>query len=398
MSLASIYIHVPFCAHRCGYCDFNTYAGLTNLIPAYIQAVYKEIEFLSSGGREQMTVGTIYFGGGTPSLLPAAGIEEILSMIYRNFKITGIPEICMEANPGTITKEYLSQLRLCGVNRLSLGMQSANEAELRLLGRQHSFDDVVCGVDWAKQVGFENLNLDLIYAFPSQRMDSWLKSLDALINLQPQHVSLYALTLEPGTPLYHQIETGELPVPDEDLAADMYEVAADRLVGDGYIQYEISNWAYGDADGKIYTCEHNLQYWRNLPYLGLGAGAHGYIANQRTVNVSTPLEYIRRLTGLQSDSGNIFIFPQTPASHSIHLIDAQTEIGETMMMGLRLVKEGISNVKFAQRFGKRLRDQFENEIDKLIAAGLLEWIGKEEILRLTGRGRLLGNQVFIEFI
>lgn len=394
-----MYIHVPFCMHRCGYCDFNTYAGLDALIPAYTQAVCREIELLSSGVNGRLPIGTIYLGGGTPSLLPITDLEKILLTVSKYFQLDKSPEISIEANPGTLTETFLVILRSLGVNRLSLGMQSANQFELKLLDRQHSFEDVVNAVAWARAAGFNNLNLDLIFGLPFQRLSTWMANLETALSLQPEHLSLYALSIEMGTPLYNKVKAGILHETDQDHVADMYETATERLADAGYFQYEISNWTRVDQNGEQYSCKHNLQYWRNLPYLGVGAGAHGFINHQRTVNVSTPGEYIKRLDFGSMGSGGINGFPCTPATLQITPIDVDTEISETMMMGLRLVSEGVSHFEFERRFGMSLRERFTTQIERLIRYSLLEWAGEEmEFLRLTQKGRLLGNQVFKEFI
>lgn len=399
MPAISMYIHIPFCIHRCGYCDFNTYADLEALIPAYSQAVCREIELLSSEESDRLPVYTIYFGGGTPSLLPIDDLEKILSTLNKNFSLLPELEISLEANPGTVSKSYLRQLHSLGVNRLSLGMQSAIQDELSLLERQHSFDDVIKAVEWSRASGITNLNLDLIFGLPNQGLNSWMTNVEAALSLHPEHLSLYALTLEAGTPMHNKVEAGILPEPDPDLAADMYEAASGRLAEAGFIQYEISNWARRNEKCDLYACKHNLQYWRTLPYFGVGAGAHGFIDHQRTVNVSTPGAYIKRMNEDPQLSRSKYIFPCTPATIQIQPIDVDTEIGETMMMGLRLVIEGVSNHEFQHRFGVSLQQRFGTQIDRLIRLDLLEWAGEEkDILRLTNRGRLLGNQVFREFI
>jgi len=395
----SLYIHIPFCIHRCGYCDFNTYAGLQGLIPAYSQALCAELEYLSQSVKGQLPIHTIYFGGGTPSLVTANQLAEILSTVKDYFNLQPSPEITLEANPGTVSCEYLSQVHRLGINRISFGMQSADQNELALLDRQHTYEDVLKAVRWSRKIGIDNLNLDLIFGLPSQTLDSWLKSVETAIALQPEHLSLYSLTLEHGTPLQRKVKTGILPEPDSDTAADMYEAASERLAKAGYIQYEISNWALANKAGDQYSCKHNLQYWRNLPYLGVGAGAHGYINHYRTVNSATPGAYIRKMGKKVLGVAGSNRFPNTPATINMDHIDTDTEIGETMMMGLRLVLEGVSNQDFLQRFGKNLQEVFGNQIDRLISIGLLEWtgaIGKR--LRLTKKGYLLGNQVFKEFI
>lgn len=399
MPYTSLYIHVPFCTHRCGYCDFNTYAGLQGLIPEYSLAVREELKYLSQSNTEPLAIHTIYFGGGTPSLLPPGEIELILTAIKKYFCCSPSMEITLEANPGTVSMEYFAQLQDMGVNRISLGMQSANQTELTLLDRQHTFFDLVRAVECLRAVGIRNINLDLIYGLPYQDLKSWLVSLEAAIALQPKHLSLYALTLEHTTPLKRKVDKGIFPEPDADLAADMYEAASERLFQAGYFHYEISNWAQKEEAGIPWMCLHNLQYWRTLPYLGVGAGAHGFIHHYRTVNVASPRAYINRMnTGLRAIKYNDG-FPRTPVTVQMHHIDRATEIGEMMMMGLRLVAEGVSSSDFLERYSISLKDKFGPQIDRLVSLSLLEWVrGQREVLRLTPKGRLLGNQVFKEFI
>jgi oxygen-independent coproporphyrinogen-3 oxidase len=400
MSLISLYIHIPFCLHRCGYCDFNTYAGLQELIPAYTQAICKEIALISGLVRDPYTLHTIYFGGGTPSLVPSSALKSILSVVRDNFSLSETPEITLEANPGTVSAEYLSEIQHLGISRISLGMQSASQSELTLLERQHTLEDVIRSVDWSKTAGIADVNLDLIFGLPGQSLSTWMTSLETALSLQPEHLSLYALTLETGTPLQRKIESGLLDALDSDLAADMYEAAAKRLSEAGFIQYEISNWAMRTASGQYHACIHNLQYWRNLPYLGVGAGAHGYINQYRTVNVASPSGYIDRLKKYNSFTAiNQVQFSGTPVTIQCIPVDMDAEIGETMMMGLRLVQEGISASEFQQRFGVSLSDRFASQIQRLISLGLLEWVEAPDLrLRLTVKGRLLGNQVFMEFV
>jgi oxygen-independent coproporphyrinogen-3 oxidase len=399
MIFNSLYIHIPFCIHRCGYCDFNTYAGFQGLIPAYSQAVCAELEYLSLSVMERLPIHTIYFGGGTPSLVPANQLGEILTTVKNHFHLLPSPEITLEANPGTVSDEYLTQVHNQGVTRISLGMQSADQNELTLLERQHTYKDVERAVKWSRKAGIDNLNLDLIFGLPYQTLKSWLISVEAALSLQPEHLSLYSLTIEHGTPMQHKVDNGILPEPDPDIAADMYEAASERLTKEGYIQYEISNWALANDLGEQYSCKHNLQYWRNLPYIGVGAGAHGYINHYRTVDIATPGAYIRRMGNKSSMPGGHNRFPSTPATINMNSIDTDTEVGETMMMGLRLVLEGVSDQEFHQRFGVNLQDQFGVQIDRLISLGLLVWTGEQrKRLRLTNKGHLLGNQVFKEFI
>jgi len=409
----SLYFHVPFCWRRCHYCDFDTFAGRESLIPRYVDAVQAEIRSCQAAGG--LPVQTIYFGGGTPSLLSPGQIRGILTTCGAVFDLQPGIEVSLEANPGTLSPDYLGAVRSRGINRLSLGVQSARPQELELLGRQHGYPDVTRAVAWARQAGFENLSLDLIFGLPGQTLAQWAGSLALTLGLWPEHFSLYALTIEPGTPLQRWVSRGLLPSPDPDLAADMYELAAEALARAGYVQYEISNWARAAEKERAanaqpaaqndplpptagrespFECRHNLQYWRNLPYLGFGAGAHGFAGGQRTANVLMPEEYIQRLEA--ESAGRADSFPRTPATLEMIPVTRQAEMGETMMMGLRLVREGVSDAAFRSRFGCSMREVFGQEIGKLENWGLVEWL--EDTLRLTARGRLLGNQVFLEFV
>lgn len=380
----AIYIHVPFCRERCTYCAFNTFNDRAHLMDDYVQAVRQEIAYLESA----TPVHTIYFGGGTPSLLSIAQVSAILKAAHTNFHVLDSVEISFEANPGTVDLGYLRDLVALGLTRLSLGAQSAQASELELFGRWHDWSDVQQAVQDARQAGIANLSLDLIYGNPQQSLAMWQNSLVALLELEPDHLSLYALGLEAGTPLTKQVKYGELPQPDGDLAADMYEYASAELNQRGFIQYEISNW--GKA-GKF--CEHNLQYWRNLPYLGIGAGAHGYANLTRTVNAMRPEDYIQRL---EHPAKNEYIFPQTPATIRAEAIGQPTDEFETIFMGLRLLNEGLSLAAFAERYGFRMEEKFQPTVQWLIAQDMLCLIDNR--LFLTERARLLSNQVFTRFM
>jgi oxygen-independent coproporphyrinogen-3 oxidase len=396
----SLYIHIPFCRHRCGYCDFNTYAGLENLIPAYTNALCREMTYVNNSLPGTIPVHSIYLGGGTPSLLPVHQLEQLIKTIQNCFNLQPGLEFTMEANPGTLNQGYLQAVRSLGVNRLSLGTQSANPQELFLLDRQHSYLDVIDAVKWARIAEFDNISLDLIFGIPNQSLLNWQRSLELSINLGPEHLSLYALSIEVGTPMYYWLNRGYINLPDPDLAAEMYEWAMDRLERAGYQQYEISNWASQLQNGDSRMCKHNLQYWRNQPYLGLGAGAHGYAGHTRTANVLSPQDYIQRMQGNSNLERTAYRFPNTPATQTSTVINKNTEIEETMIMGLRLVSEGISDELFHKRFKIHLDDIYKDQIHKLEGLGLLEWVVDQNDRRLclTRNGRLLGNQVFIEFL
>jgi oxygen-independent coproporphyrinogen-3 oxidase len=389
----SLYFHIPFCTHRCAYCDFNTYAGQEAMIPAYVEALIREIEFVGNqithSPNHQSPVHTIFFGGGTPSLLAPKQFESIFQSIRGNLAITNEAEITIEANPGTVSYEHLLKLRRIGINRISYGVQSANGEELRMLERAHSFFDVIEAVTFARKAGFDNLNLDLIYGLPEQTLKTWQTTVKRILDLHPEHISAYALTLEHGTPFGRWASKGLLPLPDPDLAAEMYEWLSEILEKNGYLQYEISNWSIPNHE-----CRHNLQYWRGLPYLAFGAGAHGYANGYRYSNVLRPKTYIERITNSPMTN---YEFPLTPTTVNHHKQTRKDDMSEFMMTGLRLTQEGISKNEFQSRFGTSLQDQYRKETEDLLKLGLIEDRAGERI-RLTRSGRLLGNRVFLEFI
>ncbi|MBN1679057.1 MAG: radical SAM family heme chaperone HemW [Anaerolineae bacterium] len=385
------YFHIPFCRTRCSYCDFNTYTGQDSLIPHYMHALATEVRLVGVSATVEVT--TLFFGGGTPSLIPANDLNVVLDSCRQSFELAGDAEISLEANPGTISRSYLYSLRQYGVNRLSIGMQSAHARELNLFERTHQLGDVRLAVEAARDAGFENISLDLIYGIPLQTLDDWRISLDTALDMRPDHLSLYALGVEDGTPLHGWIADGRFPSPDPDLAADMYEWASERLAQAGFEQYEISNWARPD-----FACQHNLRYWRNTSYLGFGAGAHGHAVFSGTsavryANVLHPADYIRRI---QAQTGPC-PFPLSDAVAWSEHLDGRQVMADTMFMGLRLIREGISPGVFKARFGDDLWQVYGAILDRLIAAGLVERTADERV-RLTSRGRLLGNQVFAEFV
>jgi oxygen-independent coproporphyrinogen-3 oxidase len=402
----SIYLHIPFCVHRCAYCDFNTYAGQADSIPAYVNALIREINYIGSQLSDHATIRlpdyktiqTIFFGGGTPSLLSPAQFDSIFQAIRKNFDLLDEAEISIEANPGTVSLDALRKLRSIGINRLSFGVQSANNDELRMLERAHNFFDVIDAVTSARRAGFDNLNLDLIYGLPEQTLPTWQTTVKRIVDLHPEHLSAYALTLEHGTPFGRWSAKGLLSTPSPDLAADMYEWASEFFESAGYVQYEISNWAKTVDPSTFnlqpsFACRHNLQYWRGLPYLAFGADAHGYANGIRYSNVLRIKTYIDRMTNYQFTNSP---FPLSPGTVNQHRQTSQDDMSEFMMTGLRLTREGISSLEFQSRFGARLDDVYGKDIEELIRLGLLEW--QAERLRLTRRGRLLGNQVFMRFV
>ncbi len=393
----ALYIHIPFCLRRCAYCDFVTYSGKLHLRTAYVEALQKEMSFWAERF-PSLQARTLYFGGGTPSLLAPAEVATLIDAVRGRFHLPLDAEITLEANPVTLTAGRAVALRQAGVNRLSLGVQSFNDAELRLLGRLHDAKEAVRAVKAARAGGFDNLSIDLIFGLPRQGLGSWRATLEQALVLKPQHLSLYALTVEAGTPLAARIAEGCLPAPDPDLAAEMYEVASTRLLAAGYWQYEISNWALGASSphrlwqlppgGRMeeavrFASRHNLAYWRNMPWLGMGVAAHSWLDGRRWRNVESVEDYLAHLQRGESAVAETEIIPPS------------LERGETLMMGLRLA-EGVDAEAFRARFGLSLRESFPQAIERFTALGLLEWRGRQ--LRLTARGRLLGNQVFAAFL
>jgi oxygen-independent coproporphyrinogen-3 oxidase len=390
----SLYFHIPFCVHRCAYCDFNTYAGQETLIPDYVDALCGEIRYLAESAPQRLSAHTLFFGGGTPSLLSSFQFETILKVTRDCFDLTQDAEISLEANPGTVSFDSLRDLHGLGFNRISLGVQSSHPDELRQLERIHNYFDVIEAVTWARRAGFENLNLDLIFGLPEQSLTHFQTTLNLILGLNPDHLSLYSLTIEHGTPFGRWAKRGLLPVPDPDAAAHLYEWAGEVLDGVGFMQYEISNWAKPGRE-----CRHNLQYWRNQPYLGFGAGAHGSACGLRVANILRIKPYIRHLSAdlpVPDNQGSKSNFPLGPATSNQIRILKHIEMQETMLTGLRLTHEGVSDDNFTSRFGIHLRDVFAKEIDDLTKMSLLEWMGPN--LRLTNKGRLLGNQVFMRFV
>jgi oxygen-independent coproporphyrinogen-3 oxidase len=382
-SRLGLYVHIPFCVSKCNYCDFNSYPGLERLIPRYLAALRVELARRSqSVGASTASdeVPTVYFGGGTPTLIGPDGLVSVLDCCRQAFKVDAAAEITVETNPGAVNRETLVQLRKNGFNRLSIGVQSFNDAELVFLGRIHNAGDARTVWRDARLAGFDNMSLDLIYGLPGQSVSSWRSNLDNALELEPSHLSLYALTIEAETPLGKSVAAGLTAEPDPDAAADMYLLAEDLLERAGYRHYEISNWALPGRE-----CAHNLTYWRNGQYLGVGAGAHSYADSRRMSNVKGPLEYVRRL---EEDARG------TVVSES-EFIDKKTAMGETMMLGLRL-SEGVSAGVFVERFGKSLQDVYGANIMDLKRLGLVTWDGDR--ICLTARGRLLGNQVFCRFV
>jgi oxygen-independent coproporphyrinogen-3 oxidase len=371
----ALYIHFPFCRRRCGYCSFVSYQGRESDIPEYVKALKKELILRATDQR----VCSIYFGGGTPSLLSPRQIHEILSDVHSHFTVNEASEVTLEANPGTVDEIYLTAVRKAGINRLSLGVQSLDDGELALLGRIHTATEAREAVRLARNAEFTNLSLDLIYGLPNQTLASWCKTLDEAISMNSEHISLYPLTLEDNAPMRLAIQRGEMPPLDPDLTADQYELAQDTLEEHGYLHYEISNWAK-----QGYECKHNMVYWQNLPYLGVGVAAHSYIDGHRLANTTDLDSYL-----------NAFSRNSPPAWELDEEIVPELQLSETVILGLRL-SEGIGLEDINRRFGIDLLRHYEQQVGETASLGLLECAGGR--IWLTRRGRLLGNEVFWRFL
>lgn len=386
-SRLSIYIHIPFCAVRCGYCAFNTYTDLERLIPDYVDALCSELAFAALNVRMKR-VHTVYFGGGTPSLLSPRQFERILSQVNGHFNIDHDAELSLEANPDDLSEAYLRDLHRMGFNRLSIGMQSANARILRMFDRRHDLASVGAAVSYARRADFDNINLDAIFGSPGETLLDWKETVETLLRFSPDHISLYGLELKGGTRLRQQVDAGALPRPDDDVFADMYEYASAALTAAGYDQYEISNWR---RPGK--ECRHNLQYWRNLEYIGVGAGAHGFSGGRRYSTIASPQRYVAAVR--KASAGDRLSSPTPAVAKSVQVSEAD-DMYETIMMGLRLTKEGVNRASFQRRFSRDFVETFPDATQKMTAAGLL--IATKENVRLSESGRLLSNLVIREFV
>lgn len=379
-----LYIHVPFCAHICPYCDFNTFAGQSDLIPRYVTAVLQEIQAQAQHFQGRW-VSSIFLGGGTPSQLAPSQLAEIVRGCDDAFDVLPDAEVTMEANPNDLDEAYCAGALQAGINRLSIGAQTLDRRGLRTLGRLHEAGDVGAALAAARGAGFSNVSLDLIYGWPGQTLAQWDADLQQVLasevgNTTPDHLSLYSLIVEPGTPMADAVTRGILTPVDDDLAADFYELAVQRLDQAGWRHYEIANWARKPE----FFSRHNAIYWRNGDYAGIGAGAHGHHHGVRRMNQPSPQRYIATLAANES--------PQTNSEQ----IDQRTAIGETMMLGLRLLEDGVSTAAFRARFGLELRDLFQQELARLSDLGLIAV--SHERVRLTDRGALLANSVCAEFL
>jgi oxygen-independent coproporphyrinogen-3 oxidase len=373
-----VYIHIPFCEARCNYCHFVTRPMHGEIAERYCRAVVRELQAFSRGRKRLDIADTIYFGGGTPSIVPGEHIERILETCRTVFTVPRECEITLEANPGSLTEAKIDLYRRIGVNRVSLGAQSFDDDELISIGRDHTGKDIDGTVRLLRSGGIENLNLDLMLGLPGQDSVRWNTDLERLAQLLPDHVSVYMLDVHERSPLYHSMAKGRLELPDEDLVADLYLITLERLSALGYEQYEISNFARAGRRSI-----HNLKYWKREPVLGFGVGSHSYDGVERYANLSKLSDYLQSV----EMSGAAVEWRQP--------LGASQGLQETLFLGLRL-NEGLDWSRVRNEFGDLQLASYEATLREMSGRGLLEW--KESSVRLTSQGMLLSNEIFSEFV
>jgi oxygen-independent coproporphyrinogen III oxidase len=379
MDRAGIYIHVPFCRSRCSYCDFATGAFEEGLAERYVRALEREVEaFARVEGRAE--VDTVYFGGGTPSLLTPAQVSRVLEAVSRRFSVDARAEVTLEMNPGTVTPAHLRGLRAAGVNRASFGAQTFDDRELRRLGRTHTSDDTRRTLADLRAAGFDNLSFDLIAGLPRQTLEAWGRNLEEALRLSPEHLSLYLLEVHEGTPLAEQIREGRYPVPDPDLAAEMYRLMVERTRAAGYEQYEISNFCAAGRESR-----HNLKYWTGAPYFGFGCSAHSFDGRRaRWSNERDALAYVK----LVEEKGSAVV--------TLDELDERGASAEALFLGLRLLGRGVDLAEHRARYRRDVRTEYAEDLARFGEAGLVVLDG--DVLRLTPAGALLSNEVFSAFV
>ena len=380
MTSAGVYIHSPFCRSRCSYCDFATGIYDPAAVERHVCAVTEEISRWSEIG-DPAPADTIYFGGGTPSLLHVEQLEQILHAIHNRFEVSPDTEITLEINPGDggVTPESRSETmrawRRLGINRASFGAQTFDDRQLKMLGRTHDSSDIRRTFEQLREAGFANISFDLIAGLPGQTLNGWQRNVTRALALRPQHLSLYLLDVHEGTPLHDQIKRGMRPRPDDDLAAQMYALMVEQVCAAGYEHYEISNFCLPGFESR-----HNTRYWTGAPYYGFGNSAHSYDgARRRWANERDASKYVELI-----ERGGSPIVEQT------ELTDADAR-SEAIFLGLRMMR-GIDLESYRARFGENLREQYNGELDRLVDAGLIEI--SSDVLKLTTRGALLSNEVF----
>lgn len=424
MKSISIYIHIPFCVKKCQYCDFLSAPADSRAQEVYLRALKQEIREQAARYREY-EVQTVFIGGGTPTAVPCENLCEVLKTVFSFYRMNPHAEISMEANPGTVTKEALLSYRKAGINRISIGLQSADDVELKLLGRIHTYRDFQQTYRWAQEAGFTNINLDIMSALPGQSVENYKKTLETVLSLKPQHISAYSLIVEEGTPFYEKYgqeseklqATGEKQpdLPSEEEEREMYALTEKLLATAGYHRYEISNYALPGRE-----CRHNLVYWKRGNYVGFGLGAASMVENVRFENIREMQEYLAEYADMP-DAEPVFAevaqgdkqalsneqeFSLREDTHSeneqelsirenVHLLSPQEQMEETMFLGLRLT-EGVSKAEFHRQFGVSMEQIYGEVIRKNTAKGLL--IDEAGYVCLTREGMDLSNYVMAQFL
>ena len=366
MHEAGVYIHIPFCATKCSYCDFLSFSGMEQIYDSYVDVLLSEIRSANI-----ISVSTVYIGGGTPTVLPVNLMQNVLACIS-DLPLVNDAEITIEVNPGTVNLDYLQLIKSAGINRISFGLQSTCNNLLASIGRIHSYELFLENYLSAQDVGFDNINVDLIFGLPGQTTVTFEQTLSMILDLEPQHVSFYSLTLCENTPLWNDICLGKISLPDDEVDRSMYHFASKFFGKNGYVHYEISN-----AAKPGFECSHNLDCWRHKPYIGFGLGAHSFDGQKRWSNPSTFADY--------------FSFKEP----KFELLSDDQLISESMILGLRLL-DGVDESLFESRYRVRPSVFFDGQISKLVSDGLLELSNNR--VRLTSLGLDLANQVFMQFL
>lgn len=376
--VSSLYLHIPFCHTKCHYCSFSSWQGRKSLHLPYVASLKNELQLTAEATRDKVRLKTIFFGGGTPTVLEAQCLAEILIECTSLFACEESMEISFEANPGTIDLKKLEALRTAGFNRISIGVQSFIADELKMLGRAHTPKQAINGIEMAENAGFENISLDLMYGLCGQTLTSWKESLDIGLGLSPDHLSMYQLTVEEGTPIADHIENGFLQLPDDEIIVAMDELNSAECEKAGLAMYEISNYAKPG-----YTCLHNINYWQNESYLAVGAGAVSYLDGKRQRRYADPAEYCAKI-----DGGENFIVESEE-------LGLEESFRETVIMGLRMTK-GVSISRLSARYGIDLVGYYGEILTDLVKKGLVELTGGH--LRLTPTGRIYSNRILAELV
>jgi len=377
--LGGLYIHIPFCKSKCLYCDFYSITDFSKA-PAFLAALEREMEL---AGQSTLIFDTLYIGGGTPSVLAATAIEKIVAAAFKYFCIQSDAEVTIEVNPGTVALEDLRRYRQSGINRLNIGIQSFTEENLKFLGRVHSREQALSSLDWARQAGFENIGLDLIYGLPEQEKTHWLSDLDQAVQINPEHLSCYLLTRESGTPLDREVLADRIRLPAEDHLGRLFETTTDYLTNHGYRHYEVSNFArQAEHDPSPWESRHNRKYWSLAPYIGLGPSAHSYLEPQRSWNHRSIEKYLQDI-----QQGKL---PRA----DIEKLTREQMIMEAIYLGFRTVA-GIDVGDFQRRFGLDFLKTFYRIIAEFEKDGLIK-VTKDHC-RLTPEGLVLSDGITAEF-